>query len=460
MVQRLKPSSSKQVSMRALAGAGAKRKRRRARHRGFSAKNKKRNRKLASRAAQPAKILPKPATPAPAPGWKSVLTTLGILSLLGASQLNRGDNGIGAGENNPFNPHRDDATDVDPSRTPLSLDLNQAREWRADGRVHNFVVNEAPAVDAALAPPSVTNDGLGHSPLLRGEEMVLDELDRDSDLLVTAPAISALRLPRPMVLPNLITPASPWETMPLVITPAMPSWRRSGLRWERLALVETGSLGLAALGFRKFDEFFGGAKKPFRWRNDWTKDHTLHFDELIHFQGGYRIAQGMIGLYRWAGLNKTWAEGLGAGTAASVMTFLEYIDGRRPKKQGASFTDFTANLLGVSFALAKLHVDALQNFDLRLNYTAFGDVLHKKTLLKYDRMTHWLTYDLQRPWRVPLHVGLGYGVRNAFKPNVRSELYFGAGFTPVNILKRYSPEAAKSLAWLNMYHLGWQVQIK
>jgi hypothetical protein len=312
----------------------------------------------------------------------------------------------------------------------------------------------------ALAPPSVINEGLGQSPQLRGEEMVLDEWDRISDLLVTAPAISALRLPQPMVSPRLITPTASWENMSLVIAPAMPNWRRTGLRWERVALVEAGSLGLAAYGFRKFDEFFGGAKKPFRWRNDWTQDYTLHFDELIHFQGGYRIAQGMIGLYRWAGLKPAWAEGLGAGTAASVMTFLEYIDGRRPKKQGASYSDFTANLLGVSFAMAKLHVNALQDFDLRLNYMAFGDVLHKKTLLKYDRMTHWLTYDLRRQWRVPLHVGLGYGVRNAFKPNVRSELYLGAGLTPVNILERYYPAAAKSLGWLDMYHVGWHVQIK
>jgi hypothetical protein len=168
----------------------------------------------------------------------------------------------------------------------------------------------------------------------------------------------------------------------------------------------------------------------------------------------------MIGMYRWAGLSPAWSEGLGTGTAASVMTFLEYIDGRRPKKQGASYSDFTANLLGVGFALAKLHVNALQDVDLRLNYTEFGDILHKKTLLKYDRMTHWLTYDLERQWRMPLHLGLGYGVQNAFKPNVRSEFYVGVGLTPLDILERYYPAAAKPLAWLNMYHLGWQVQIK
>ncbi len=187
----------------------------------------------------------------------------------------------------------------------------------------------------------------------------------------------------------------------------------------------------------------------------------MHFDELVHFQGSYRITQGLIGLYRWSGLNETWSECLGAGTAATVMTLLEYIDGRRPKpKQGASYSDFTANLLGVGFALAKIHVGALEDIDFRLNYASFGDVLHKQTLLKYDRMTHWLTYSMKSQLHVPLHVGVGYGVKNAFKRNVRSEYYLGIGFTPLDILERCSPAAAKHLAWLGIYHVGWQVQIK
>ena len=75
-------------------------------------------------------------------------------------------------------------------------------------------------------------------------------------------------------------------------------------------------------------------------------------------------------------------------------------------------------------------------------------------------MTHWLTYDLQRQVNLPLHVGVGYGVQNAFKPQVRSEYYLGVGFTPVAILERYYPAAAKPFSWLNMYHIGWQVQVK
>ncbi len=288
------------------------------------------------------------------------------------------------------------------------------------------------------------------------------EIFADSSLRLTpipAPFTGlALRgAPRDEPPANLIAEAQlPEEApQPLAISPQI------GLRWKRLALIQTGSLGLAFMGIRKFDQYFGGAQEPFRLRNDWSRDRTLHFDELVHFQGSYRVAQGLIGLYRWSGVSETWSQCLGAGTAASVMTLLEYIDGRRPKpKQGASYSDFTANLLGVGFALAKVHVDALEDVDFRLNYASFGDVLQKRTLLKYDRMTHWLTYSMKRHLHIPLDVGVGYGVKNAFKRNVHSEYYLGVGFTPVAILERYSPNAAKPLAWLRIYHVGLQMQVK
>jgi hypothetical protein len=254
------------------------------------------------------------------------------------------------------------------------------------------------------------------------------------------------------------------EGMSLVVLPnPLAATPKIGLRWERLALVETGSVGAALFGFRKFDEFFGPASgdRPFRLGSDWSSDHTLHFDELLHFQGSYRITQGLVGLYHWSGIKSPWAECIGAGTAATVMTYLEYVDGRRPKaKHKASYSDFLANLLGVGFALAKPRIAWLQDFDIRLSYRTPMDVFQQQTLLKYDRMTHWLTYSLKRQWKAPLHVGLGYGIREAFKPNVQSEWYLGIGFTPVDLLERYYPSAARPLAWLGIYHLGWQVQIK
>jgi hypothetical protein len=442
----LKAFSSYNVAVRGPMRPSAKSKRRRGRHANFSKKRKKKNGKTAPQLAKPATIQFS-SKRFIRPDWKSIVTTLGILSLFGAGSLNRSGELIW-----PDNVFHFDKAERVLSSAP-QFDLKENRDWRADGLRHNFLA------DGAFEQPAFKHKAKNFSPM-HAEEFV-GKVANNQETFIEARQPESPRLRQEIFSPHLISREPRLQSRALVMRPTfVSSARPAGLRWQRLALIEAGSVGLGIYGFRKFDEFFGGAQKSFRAGSDWTRDHTLHFDELIHFQGGYRIAQGLIEMYRWAGLNETWSEGLGAGTAASVMTFLEYIDGRRPTKQGASYSDFTANLLGVGFALARLRVNALQDVDLRLNYTSFGDVLHKKTLLKYDRMTHWLTYDLQRQWRVPLHVGVGYGVQNAFKKNVRSEYYLGIGFTPVDILERYYPAAAKPLAWLNMYHVGWQVQIK
>lgn len=458
VVKKLKPLPSGRVAMRTPPGSSAKSKRRRKGRYGVSAKPKKKNRYNANNLYQESKPPSLPAVTAgsPPPRWKNILTTLGVLSLFGVGVVHRTGELLWP----PANVPRHDLEKFLALTAPASNHETLTR--RTDGLMENFMVEGVPlANDQLPALPHATNKEFS-APAARHDGDLRADASPSQEANATAP-LQPLALPslaNTMMLPNLTTMVTRPENTLVLLPAVIPPQRPPGLHWERLALVQTASLGATVYGFKKFDEFFGGAKKPFRWRNDWTKDHTLHFDELIHFQGGYRLAQGMIGMYRWAGLSPAWSEGLGAGTAASVMTFLEYIDGRRPKKPGASYSDFTANLLGVSFALAKLHVNALQDVDLRLNYTAFGDVFHKKTLLKYDRMTHWLTYDLERQWRVPLNVGIGYGVRNAFKPNVHSEFYLGVGVTPVDILARYYPTAAKPLAWLNMYHLGWQMQVK
>jgi len=378
---------------------------------------------------------------------RSLLAALGLLTLLGAGALNRSDDVSVSVLDSPRS-----ALVTPPvqnvAATSPNAGLHENGAWRNDGLVANFEPHLVVPATELLSSTPLPSEIVAATSVASPENTAVEPwASLDPMLTLRDWSLSEARpnaLPSAGVMSSMLTPASP----------------QIGLHWERLALVQTGSIGMTMFGFQKFDDFFGRGQRDFRAGNDWSKDRTLHFDELIHFQGGYRITQGLVGMYRWAGLNAGWSEALGAGTAASVMTFLEYVDGRRPTKQGASYSDFTANLLGVGFALAKMHVGVLQDVDLRLNYTSFGDVLQKKTLLKYDRMTHWLTYDLQRQVNLPLHVGVGYGVQNAFKPQVRSEYYLGVGFTPVAILERYYPAAAKPFAWLNMYHIGWQVQVK
>lgn len=376
---------------------------------------------------------------------RNLLAGLGLLTLLGAAALNRSNDMsvsvLDTPRAAPVNMSEQNSVALS-----SNVELLESRTWHNDGLLSNAMPR--------LVLPSNVRSILASATIDAATSTASPENTAVEQLASLDPALTLRDWPLPETRPQALPSAS------VTPSPLASDSPQIGLHWERLALVQTGSIGMTMFGFQKFDDFFGRGEREFRAGNDWSKDHTLHFDELIHFQGGYRITQGLIEMYRWAGLSAAWSESLGAGTAASVMTFLEYVDGRRPTKQGASYSDFSANLLGVGFALAKMHVGVLQDFDLRLNYTSFGDVLRKKTLLKYDRMTHWLTYDLQRKVNLPLHVGVGYGVQNAFKPQVRSEYYLGVGFTPVTILERYYPAAAKPFSWLNMYHIGWQVQVK
>lgn len=232
----------------------------------------------------------------------------------------------------------------------------------------------------------------------------------------------------------------------------------SNIRWERLALVQTATLGIGGYGFVKYNGLFGRVGQPFKIGNDLTKDHTLVFDELLHFQGSYRITQAVSGIYNWAGVPPATADWIGAGTSALVMTALEYVDGRRLHDE-ASYSDLVANFAGIGFALAKSRVGFLQDFDLRFSYLTPADPFRHQTVKRYERMTHWLTYDLNRKFGLPLHLGFGYGVRRPFRPQVTPQYFVGIGLSPIDLLSHISPPLAKPLEFLRLYHFGNRLQI-
>lgn len=228
------------------------------------------------------------------------------------------------------------------------------------------------------------------------------------------------------------------------------------VKWQRLALVSVGSGMLAVFAFRQFNQYFGKMDHPFRINNDWKADHALHFDELLHFQGNYRITQGLTGFFRWSGINSPKAELFAATTTVTLMTLLEYVDGRRPNSE-ASYSDLIANSLGVGFYLARSRFPVLQDFDLSFSYRTPADIFSEARLKDYGRMTHWLTYNLKRRLRVPLHIGLGYGVHNAFRSDVKSRFYASIGVSPADVMGWLFPSAVESLSWLGIYHLGWHI---
>lgn len=249
----------------------------------------------------------------------------------------------------------------------------------------------------------------------------------------------------------------PTDTLPLnLFDEAVDAPQR--LHWDRLIAVHAVTLGVGVYGLNYMNGIFGGVAQPFEIGNDWNKDHFMHFDELLHVQGAYRITQAVSGVYQWAGVRPHTADWIGAGTAAAFMTTMEYIDGRR-KNDEASYSDFAANFLGAGLALAKPRWHALQDFELRLSYRTLSDPFDRKRMKRYDRMTHWLTYDLQRRLKLPLHVGLGYSVQRAGTPRAKAEYFFGVGISPQALVKNVLPAAASPLRWLDLYHFGNQVPI-
>ena len=226
----------------------------------------------------------------------------------------------------------------------------------------------------------------------------------------------------------------------------------------RLIGVQAVSAAGCVAVFQQFRKFFGGTAQPFKIGNDWDKDNTLHFDELLHFQGSYRLAQGMADLYRWAGVRAPIAEMLGAGLTAGVMTYLEYLDGRRPHDE-ASYSDLTANLLGVTFALLRPRVKLLRAIDFGVSYRNIRDPFTAKKLLNYDRLTHWLIIDAGKFSKMPFKFSLGYGVKDAFKRTVRPKYYLGISVGLGKLLGQHRNSTPGPLRWLDIYRIGVQWQI-
>lgn len=226
----------------------------------------------------------------------------------------------------------------------------------------------------------------------------------------------------------------------------------------RLIGVQVGSLVAGFLALHQMNRMFGGIAQPFKIGSDWTKDRALRMDELLHVQGSYRLARGMADLYRWAGVESRRADWLGAGMALAGMTLLEYIDGRR-RNDEASYSDLIANTVGVTFAVLRPRAAFLQHFDLQLSYENVTDVLHEKTLKDYNRLTHWLSYHAEDHLKVPVDLGLGYGVEQVHTKNVRPQVFLGLALhLPAPNADRQS-QWPIPLNWLQAYRFGIQVQI-
>ncbi len=226
----------------------------------------------------------------------------------------------------------------------------------------------------------------------------------------------------------------------------------------RLFGVHAATLLTGGLVYRQFNRYFGGIAQPFKIGNDWRKDHAMFMDELLHFQGSYRLTQAITELYRWAGVRRGRAEAAGAALTAAAMTFLEYVDGRRFNDE-ASYSDLTANFLGITFALLKPRVPLLRAIDFHVSYRGMLLPLGRRRVLDYSRIIHWMSLDFARISRLPFRLGIGYGVANPFRANVRPRFFLGLGVGLGRLLRGRAVHLSGPFGWLDVYRFGLQVQI-
>lgn len=296
-------------------------------------------------------------------------------------------------------------------------------------------------------PPDITSHDQ-----LKSTDPLIERTPEDSESTEMAlrgvPTSSA---PRKNFLADLRTKT--YQKAPVKMPGSALAGQGNGLKKMRFAIVQAGTIlgGLAV--FKKFQNTYGGVAQPFRIGNDWTKDNAAGFDELLHFQGSYRLARGITEFYKWSGVNSETAEFVGAGMTLSAMTLLEYLDGRRANDY-ASSSDLIANFLGVAFAYLKPRVPFLQKTDFRVSYQNFADPFTTEKLIDYGRITQWLMFDLSAKIGAPVEVGIGYSVKNAFTPKVQPELYVGIGFSFGNLFEVGGHNTTNPLQMLDVFQLG------
>ncbi len=339
-------------------------------------------------------------------------------------------------------------------------DLPVARDIAPDARAEQLLSVESE--QPAIAGPASSSVPRKHEQV---QDVVADQAPERLEIPLPAPELVPVAIPmrRPDVQARSREQADPASALAQFRpfhdrSTQFDSHLRPRVSRKRMFIAQALTLSGGFMVYRKFQQYFGGVAQPFRIGSDWTKDNAMYFDELLHFQGSYRLAQAIGRAYHWAGIRTASAEIAGALVAATTMTFLEYIDGRRPNDE-ASYSDFTANFLGITFALLKPRVPLFEKVDFHISYRDFRDPLTARKLLDYGRITHWMTYDLSDRFAFPLEVGLGYAVHNAFTEDVRPHLRIGVGVGLAKLLRMKNSRLARPLQWLDVYQLGLQVQV-
>lgn len=241
---------------------------------------------------------------------------------------------------------------------------------------------------------------------------------------------------------------------PLLYTPALDDgtiwYRESRIHKTRLGIFLGGLLLADAYAFKKYaDTWYNTPRSNFHF-HEWRRDSREYqqMDKLGHIMDAYFSTHTASRFFRWAGLSAKKSFWYGALTGFWWMMQVEIVDGFY-KNWGFSVLDFSANVVGVGFALLQLHHPGRLNaIRFKISYWPSPEFKRKEysqfsrnIVDDYEGITIWLTaniHDLlpQRwqqampGWLKPWGIAVGHGAegiaRNVF--GGYREIFLGLDF--------------------------------
>ncbi len=210
-----------------------------------------------------------------------------------------------------------------------------------------------------------------------------------------------------------------------------------------------------ALLYVETQRTWGHSRGRFHVKSDWTGDGLSQNDEVSHLFFGYTLTRTLSAHWRWSGMPPSRARTVGAVESAFVLTMVEALDAFNPT-QGLGIGDLLFDYAGVGAGLWTLSHSA--DWGIRTSLKAPAKVgLFAETVRQSDNYVFWVTYRPPLRWgpKQPVSVGAGHSARrgpDGVTP-VR-ELHFGIGTTLPDIVRTFSPHAARYVGVLDFYYFN------
>lgn len=239
---------------------------------------------------------------------------------------------------------------------------------------------------------------------------------------------------------------------------------RESINYLRLSLFGASVATGFGITISRMDDWWGNGYGPAHIKeNDWDGDNLAQTDEISHFYISYKIAQAGNGFAQWSGLPAGTSRWIGFGIATTIMLWVEYpIDAHNPI-QGFGFSDMTANLIGISFALARNKwYDELGFIDFKISVKNFGDINNEviaQTNAENDAYIYWLTVAPVRDF--PVHASLGYSANHENEDRIAErEVYIGFGTGLNELAGLLNPKLRRTLDIFSFYEISFHFRVQ